>query len=45
MPPESWGDWLIAKPDEAAALMRPMDEKDFSAAPDEALHAKAQALF
>ena len=45
MPPASWGDWLIAKPDEAAALMLPMDEKYFAAAPAEALHAKAQALF
>ena len=45
MPPTSWGDWLIAKPDETAALMLPMDKKDFAAAPAEALHAKAQGLF
>ena len=45
MPPAYWNDWLTAKPDEAAALMRPMDEKDFAAAPAEALHAKAQGLF
>ena len=45
MPPASWGDWLIAKPDEAAALMLSMDEKDFATAPAEALPAKAQGLF
>ena len=45
MPPTSWGDWLIAKPDETAALMLPMDKKDFAAAPAEVLHAKAQGLF
>ena len=45
MPPASWGDWLIAKPSEAAALMLPMDGKDFAAAPAEELHAKAQGLF
>ena len=44
MPPASWAGWLIAKPDEAA-LMLPMDKKDFAAAPAEVLHAKAQGLF
>ena len=45
MTPASWGDWLTAKSDDAATMMRPMDEKDFAAAPAEALHAKAQGLF
>ena len=45
MPPASWGDWLIAKPDEAAALMLPMAGKDFAAERAEALPANAQGLF
>ena len=45
MPPASWGEWSTAKPDDAATLVLPMDEKDFAAAPAEALPAKAQGLF
>ena len=45
MPPASWNDWLTAKPNDAATLMLAMDEKDFAAAPAEALPAKAQGLF
>jgi len=45
MPPASRGDWLIAKPDDTATLVLPMDEKDFAAELAEALPAKAQGLF
>ena len=45
MPLASWGHWSAAKPDDAAALMLPMDEKYFAAAPVEALPANAQGLF
>ena len=45
VPPACWSDWLIAKPDDAAAMMLPMGEKDFAAALAEVHRATAQGLF
>lgn len=45
IPPSCWSSWLVAKPLDAAAMMLPMDEKEFAAAPAEVHRAKAADLF